>query len=228
MKINLKYTVIAVCILFVIVLVLLLAINKAPKQQKETPLYNDTVLETFDVTFLTENTQTNKEEYEALVTEYKNYILELEQKIKTNTEYLDLSAEPKYSEFKTLLPEYADNVIKAELYKKGLVVKDDIITTTENYELLNTYISTDNYSTISNNELTKYGIKEEEILRYFKVKNFKDNMIILCDNIYQVANTELKYSPKTIYVFSKNNDSIYLYGVYPVRLDTFDASFLNN
>ena len=224
-KDTLKLILIGIFIIIFIYCVATIAITH--KETKKIPLYSDVVSETFNVEFLTENdTNLNKEEYTNLYNKYIEEINNLEITINNSIQNIIIGS-TTFTEYKTNFTNYKDDIIKAELYKRGLIVREDIIIEADNYQQLKHYLGTvGNFYSLSSDKLKTYGIKEEEILRYFAVTKSTNNMILLVENQYRINNSTLGYTPKTIYILNSKDDVINLYGAYPLKLDTFDASFL--
>lgn len=220
-----KFALIGILIFVLIYCITTVVINH--KENEKIPLYSDVVSETFNVEFLTESSQIeNKEEYLKLFDNYVEDIKNLETTINNSISNIIVGT-TTFSEYKTAFSEYKDDVIKAELYKRGFIVKDDIIIEADKYNLLRNYVGTiGSFYSLSSDKLKTYGIKEEEILRYFTVTKSENNIILLTENKYKVENSILGYTPKTIYVLNSKDGKTNFYGVYPLKLDTFDASFL--
>lgn len=228
---------IGITLIAMLLVILFVTFNNKTDNNVDSPMYSDTTIETFDVNFLTENDLKDKEGYTKTKEEYIAFIKTTNDLFNSAISQLNLSETTDselgitgaiYSNFKTNFTDYNENVIKAELYKRGYIVKNGIITETDTLaSALHTYFDTTSFNTITKDVLKTHGVKVEEIERYFTVKKTTDNMIIVGNLKYNSGEKGLvDLSPKVIYVFGKTDGKLMLYGEYPLRKDVFDMSFL--
>lgn len=229
---KIKYKINTVIICFVLLIIFTTLTMLSPENKTK---YYDTVEEKFGVEFLTENNNTDKDNYIKLINDYTYLVQDLNTSFSNvisninliNSEDDTLVADISFSQIKESFPEYKDEVLKAELFKRGYLTKDDKIFPIEkDFDKYNSYLESTFSHTIDISDVKSYGINAEEIERYFKVTKMKDNVILLFEDEYN--NPNIEYDIKTIYIIGKTlEDKIIIYGEYPLKLNVFDISFMN-